>query len=96
MTFQDPEVELVLSERPYRGPWGHSFGTHFEGSDGVPLPVQRQEMVCPWEIPTAYPDIGSGMGYLPEPSISNYKMWLDWQACQLYTPHWWAEFTAIP
>ena len=96
VTFQDPEVEPVLSGRPYRGPWGHSFGIQLEGSDGVPLPIWRQEIVHPWEIPTAYPDIGSRMGYLPEPSIRNYEMWLDWQSHQLDTPHWWAELTAIP
>ena len=53
-------------------------------------------MVHPWEIPTAYPDIRSRMGYLPEPSIKNYKMWLDWQAHQLDTGSWWAELTVIP
>ena len=36
------------------------------------------------------------MGFLLEPSIKNYKMWLHWWACQLDTPHWWAELTAIP
>ena len=35
-------------------------------------------------------------GYLPEPSIRNIEVWLDWQACQLDTPHWWVEITAIP
>ena len=36
VTFWDPEVELDSSERPYRGPWGHSFRTHLKESDGVP------------------------------------------------------------
>ena len=88
MTFQDPEVELFLSERCYRGPQGHSCGIQLEGSNGVPQPIQRQKTVLPQEIPTVYPDIGSRMGYLSEPSIKNYKMWLDWQAHQLDTPHW--------
>ena len=96
MTFQDPEVEPVLSESPYRGPWGYPCGIQLEGSNGVPQPVQRQEMVHPQEIPTVYPDIGSRMGYPSEPSIKNYEMWLDWQAYQLDTPHWWVELTTIP
>ena len=48
------------------------------------------------QMPTTYLDIGNRMGYLLEPSIKNYEMWLDWQACQLDTPHWWAELTTIP
>ena len=47
-------------------------------------------------MPTTYPDIVNRMGYPPEPSIRNYKIWLDWQACQLDTPYWWAELTTIP
>ena len=35
-------------------------------------------------------------GYLPEPSIRNIKVWLDWWAHQLDMPHWWAELAAIP
>ena len=96
VTFWDPEVESDSSERPYRGPQGHSFRTHLEGSDGVPPPIWRQETVHPQKIPTAYPDVGSGRGYLPKPSIRNYEVWLDWQACQLDMLHWWVELTAIP
>ena len=43
-----------------------------------------------------YPGTGNRMGYPPEPLIKNYEIWLDWQACQLDTPHWWEELTAIP
>ena len=39
VTFQDLEVELFSSERPYRGPQGHSFGIQLEASDGVPQPI---------------------------------------------------------
>ena len=45
-------------------------------------------------MPTTYPDIRNRMGYLPESSIRNYEMWLNWWASQLDTPHWWAELTA--
>ena len=47
-------------------------------------------------MPTTYPDIRKGMCYPPEPSIRNYEIWLDSQAYQLDTPHWWVELTAIP
>ena len=96
MTFWDPEVEPVSSKRSYRGPKGHSIGTQLDGGNGGPLSIWRPETVHPWEMPTTYMDIGNRMGYLPEPSIRNYEIWLDWQACQLDTPHWWAEFTTIP
>ena len=35
-------------------------------------------------------------GHPPEPLIKNYEMWLDWQAHQLDTLHWWEELIAIP
>ena len=31
-----------------------------------------------------------------EMSIENYEKWLEWQAQQLDTPHWWEELIAIP
>ena len=46
-------------------------------------------------MPTTYLDIGIRMGYLPEPSIRNYEIWLDWWAHQLDTAHWWTELTTI-
>ena len=58
VTFQEPEVELDSSERPYTGPQGHSFRTYLEEGDGVPLPTQRQEIVYPQEMPIAYLDVG--------------------------------------
>ena len=60
VTFQEPEVEPDSSERPYRGPWGCSFGIHLEESNGVPPSAQRQETVHPLEMPIAYPDIRGG------------------------------------
>ena len=43
-----------------------------------------------------YLGIGNRMGYPPEPSIKNCETWLDWQAHQLDTLHWWEELTTIP
>ena len=57
--------------------------------------ARRQETVHPPEMPIAYPDIGGRRNYLPEPSIRNIEVWLDWQAHPLDTPHWWLELTAI-
>ena len=37
-----------------------------------------------------------GKSYPQEPSIVDVETWLDWQACQLDTPSWWMELTAIP
>ena len=56
--------------------------------------AQRQETINPWRCP--YPTLTLAVvGYLPEPSIGNIEVWLDWQACQLDMPCWWVELTAI-
>ena len=39
---------------------------------------------------------GDEESYPPGPSIVDVETWLDWQACQLDTPCWWRELTAIP
>ena len=39
---------------------------------------------------------GEEENYPPEPSISDVKVWLDWQAGQLGAPCWWWELRAIP
>ena len=31
-----------------------------------------------------------------EPSVENYKAWLEWIGSQLNTPDWWEELVAIP
>ena len=33
--------------------------------------------------------------YSLEPPVSDMETWLEWQACQLGTPAWWSELTAI-
>ena len=44
--FWKPEVEWDPSERPYRGPQGHSFGIHPKDNDGFPcLPKGRKQYV---------------------------------------------------
>ena len=34
--------------------------------------------------------------YSTEPSVSDVKTWLEWQAEQLGTPTWWMELQVIP
>ena len=70
---------------PIEDPKDILLGTQLEGGNGGPPPVQKLEMVHPWEMHTTYWDIRNRMGYLPEPSIRNYEIWLDWPACQLDT-----------
>ena len=48
VTFQEPEVELDPSERPYRGPKGCSLGIHLDSNRVLPF-AQRQETLCPPE-----------------------------------------------
>ena len=60
VTFWEPDVEPDSSERPYRGPWGHSFRTYLEEGKGVPPPTQRQEMVDPQDMPITYLDVRGG------------------------------------
>ena len=38
---------------------------------------------------------GGAEDYPLEPPISDVETWLEWQACQMSTPAWWAELTAI-
>ena len=38
---------------------------------------------------------GSVEDHLPEPSVFDVEMWLEWQAEQLGTPTWWPELKAI-
>ena len=66
-----------------------------ERSKEGPLPIQRPEMLHPQEMPVTYLGIENRMCYPPEPLIKHYEVWLNWQACQLDTPHWWGELVAI-
>ena len=65
------------------------------GQEG-PLPALRPEMLHPQEMPVTYLCIENRMGDTPKPLIKNYEVWLNWQAHQLDTLHWWGEVTTIP
>ena len=67
-----------------------------EEGDLGPLPTLRLELEHFLRCPPLAKAPGIGQSFLPEPSIRNYEKWLEWQAYQLDTPHWWEELTTIP
>ena len=69
---------------------GGSQGRHLRSPDG-PLPGRRVTFKQPVEEPNSR---GSVEDHLPEPSVSDVEMWLEWQAEQLGTPAWWPELKA--
>ena len=73
-------------------PWSHSQSIWLRSPSGS----QSRRKVIFWE-PEVEPDPErEEEDYPPEPSISDIKTWLDWQAGQLSTPSWWWELQAIP
>ena len=57
-----------------------------------PLPERR----LTFREPEVEPNPKGGMeDYSPEPPVSDMETWLEWQSCQLGTPTWWSELTAI-
>ena len=57
---------------------------------------QRQENTHPPGRPVTYLIDKSRGNYPSEPSIKDVETWLGWWACQLDTPCWWIDLTAIP
>ena len=93
MTFHRPVEETFADEELQRG---CSTGREMGNRDlGLPSPMGSDLM---WFGGT--PAVGRSAGHrwniLLEPSIENYKKWLEWQAWQLDTPNWWEELIAIP
>ena len=66
-----------------------------EENDLGPPPTLGPDLECFLETPTTVWGARDRQGSLPEPSINNYEMWLEQQACQLDTPDWWKELIAI-
>ena len=48
-----------------------------------------------WELEVEPEPKEGGENYPPEFSIIDVETWLDWWVCQLDTPCWWIELTAI-
>ena len=97
ITFQDQEEETSSREGPLGEPWEQvTGGGEVEESNlGLP-PTLGPELEHFPEMPTTTQGARDRQGSLPEPSIDNYEMWLEWWACQLDTPNWWEELTVIP
>ena len=96
MTFCNPKEGIPSCKRPHGESQGHFTRVQLEGGNVGPLSAQRPELEHFQEMPLTCWGTGDRWGYLPEPSIKNYELWLDWQAHQLDTPYWWEELTAIP
>ena len=95
VTFYKPEEGTSSDERPQREPQEHSTRGEVEEGNLGPLPTLRPELEHFLEISTPGWGTRGRWGYPPELSIKNYKLWLEWWACQLDTSHWWKELTAI-
>ena len=97
VTFLDEEVEMSAGEDPSREIWGQVMGGgEVEESDLGPPPTLGPELEHFLEIPTTAQGARDQQDPLPEPSIDNYEMWLEWQAFQVDTPNWWKELVTIP
>ena len=97
VTFLDKEKEMSSGEDPLRQPQGQATrGGEVEESNLCPTPTIGLELECFLETPTTTQGARDQWGPLPEPSIDNSEMWLEWQACQVDTPNWWKELVTIP
>ena len=96
ITFCKPEEETSSDERPQRELQEHLTRGQVEEDNLCPLSTLMLELEHFLEMPMSGQGTRGRQGYLLEPSLKNYELWLEWWACQLDTPHWWAELTAIP
>ena len=97
MTFQNQEDEVLSGEDPSRELLGQvTGGGELEECDLGPLPTLEPDLESFLEAPTSTQAAGDRHGSLPEPSIENYEVWLEWQAQQVDTPDWWGELVTIP
>ena len=72
-------------------PWGSSQ-SRWPRSPSGPPPGRR----VTFREPEVEPNSKRGAeDYSLKPSLSDVETWLEWQACQLSTPAWWSELTAI-
>ena len=93
VTFCTPKKETFADEELHRGcSTGRDMG---ERDLGLPSPMSLD---LTWFIgtPAVSRSAGHRQNTLDEPSIENYKKWLEWWAWQLDTSHWWEELIVIP
>ena len=88
---------MYSREGPLREPLGQATGGgEVEESDLGPPPTLEPELEHFLEAPIPTQGVGDRQGSLPEPLINNYKVWLEWQACQVNMPDGWRELVTIP
>ena len=72
-------------------PWSDSWSRQ-PRSTSRPPPGKR----VTFREPEVEPNSKGGVeDYSPGPPVSDMETWLEWKACQLSTPTWWSELTAI-
>ena len=71
-------------------------GGQVEESDLAPLSTLEPELEHFLEALTPMWGARDRWGSLPEPSINNCEVWLEWQAHQVNMPDWWRELVTIP
>ena len=73
---------MSSGEDPLREPQEQATGGgEVEESNLGPTPTLGPELEHFLEAPTTRWGARDRQGSLPEPSINNYEMWLEWQAC---------------
>ena len=88
---------MSSGEDPSRELWGQVMGAgEVEENDLGPPPTLGLELEYFLETPTTMWGTRDRQGSPPQPSINNYELWLEWQACQVDMPNWWKELAAIP
>ena len=71
-------------------------GRELKEYDLGPPPTLEPELESFLEAPTPKLGAWDRCDLQPEPSIENYEVWLEWQACQVDMPEWWGELVTIP
>ena len=97
VTFQNQEDEISSGDDPLRELLGQvTGGGELKECDLGPLPTLELELESFLESLTPMWGAGDRCGWLPEPSIENYEVGLEWQARQVNMPDWWAELVTMP
>ena len=86
MSKEDPSRELL----------GQVTSGELEEYNLGPLTILKLELESFLEALTPTQGVGDRSDSQPEPSIKNYDVWLEWLACQVNMPDWWAELITIP
>ena len=97
VTFWSQEEEILSGEDPSRKLLGNATGGEELEESGLGSPSTLGPELESF-LETLTPTLGAGdrHGSLPEPSIKNYEVWLEWQAQQVNMTDWWGELVTIP